>query len=127
MRQEVGLRQPICPRMKRLVLAFLLAALAPLLPASGEENPMVGKWRASNGYKIHIPRSSQNFGLVFEDPQGKKIDHPAQWVTRGQKFSWIDKQGSEHTATFDSHYKSPRIRDVNSAYPSSPAYWYRLP
>lgn len=45
-------------------------------------------------------------------------------MTEALKFTWTDKQGSTHTATVDP--KDPdRIMDINAAYPSSHAYWYR--
>ena len=112
--------------MKKLPAGLGLAILI-LLPVQADPNPMVGNWRASNGYTVHIPSGPQAFSLVFEDAQGKKITHPAQWTKVGTEFSWVDKQNTPHKATFDSHYKSPRIRDWNSAYPDSPAFWYKIP
>lgn len=103
-----------------LTLVLLAALLAPALAGPS----MVGRWRVSGGYVVTIPAGSGSFQLVFE-LQGERIVHPATWVKPGQQFTWIDKQGAEHKATWQGG-RPERIEDVNSAYPGSPAYWYRL-
>ena len=110
--------------MGRLIV-FVLAALC--LGAWGENNPMVGTWRASNGYRVVIPAGGPTFQLIFRDPKGTRISHPARWVKRGSEFSWVDKNGASHTATLDPTYKPQRIRDIGSAFPDSPGYWYKVP
>ena len=105
--------------MKRLLLVFSL-----VIVAWAQTNPMVGRWRGSNGMSMEIPPGSGPFQLVWHLADGKRVTHPAHWVKPGQEFGWTDKQGSQHTATFDAGYKVPRIKDVGEAYPDSPAYWY---
>ena len=111
------------PLVKKVLLLLLWAVLG-LGPVWADNNPMTGKWRASNGNTVHIPPGASHFQLTFEDSQHKKITFPAHWEKKGVEFSWTDKQGLQHSATIDSAYKSPRIRDVNPAYPTS---CYKIP
>ena len=106
----------------RLITLFLLLSALALAQA---KNPMEGNWRGPNGSQVQIAAGAGAFQLVFVGADGQRVTHPARWVQPGQLFTWKDKQNSEHTATFDAKYKIPRIKDVNSAYPDSPAYWYR--
>jgi hypothetical protein len=94
------------------------------LPALASVSSMVGRWRASGGWIVTIPPSPTTFDLVFENAQGERVVHPARWVTAGLEMSWTDKANNIHTATLDPR-NPDRIKDVNAAYPSSPAYWYR--
>jgi hypothetical protein len=106
-----------------LIICWVLVLL--ITGAVSAANDMAGDWRASNGYTVHIPGGAGSFSLVFESPKGEKIMHPAQWVTAGREFTWTDKQNSKHTASLDPANPN-RIQDVNSSYPGSPAYWYRI-
>ena len=101
--------------------ALLLLAFLVLLAARALAGPdMVGSWRASGGYVVTIPGGTGSFQLVFE-LQGERITHPAVWVKPGHEFTWTDKQGASHQATWSS--QQDRIEDVNSAWPGSPASW----
>ncbi len=104
-----------------LVVALALVMICPLFGA----NTMAGKWKASNGYTVHIPDGSGSFSLVFESAAGEKIIHPAKWITVSKEFTWTDKQNATHHASIDPG-NPDRICDVNSSYPDSPAYWYRI-
>lgn len=103
---------------------FLLVLVLLLAPALAGPD-MVGRWRASNGYTVVIPRGTGSFNLVFQRP-GERNVHPATWVRPGTEFTWTDKLGNLHRATFQPG-PPERIQDVNAAYPESRAYYYRLP
>ena len=103
----------------------LLLLLLVLLVAPAVAGPdLVGSWRASSGFVVTIPAGTGSFQLVFER-QGDRVTHPAVWVKPGQEFTWTDKQGDSHRATW-SPREPDRIEDVNAAWPQSPAYWYRM-
>ena len=109
--------------IRRVTLALILIVLVSCVPVLAR-NAMEGKWRTL-AYTIHIPGQSGSFELVFESHKGERIVHPARWVKVGSEFTWTDKQNSPHIARLDP--KNPdKICDVNSAYPNSPAYWYRI-
>ena len=103
---------------------FLLALLLLLAPAFAGPD-MVGRWRASSGYTVIIPPGTGSFNLVFERP-GERNVHPATWVKPGTEFTWTDKVGNSHRATYQPGPKE-RIEDVNAAWPESKAYYYRIP
>lgn len=107
--------------MARVLTALLI--LASLCPAFAGPT-MAGRWRASGGYVVTIPSGTGSFQLVFE-LQGERVVHPATWVKPGLEFTWVDKQGAEHRATWQGG-RPERIEDVNSSYPGSPACWYRV-
>lgn len=89
------------------------------------DNPMLGKWKTTNGGHFKVPASQGKFTLVLETATKEKIEFPAQWTKLGEEFTWVDKQNSLHHARFDSKYKVPRIKDVGEAHPDSPAFWYQ--
>lgn len=111
--------------LRKMILFLVLAVVVAQAPAFAG-NAMVGSWRGSSGITVQIPEGSADFDLtVIEFGTGRRIVHKARWIETGRLFEWTDRQGSRHTATLDP--KNPdRIEDVNSAYPRSPAYWYRL-
>ncbi len=51
---------------------------------------------------------------------------PAHWVRPGQQFTCSDRQNALHTATLQADNQPIHVLDINSAYPDSHAYWYRL-
>lgn len=110
--------------MKHMIILVSVLALLMTGTIFGA-NTMAGKWKASSGYTVHIPDATGSFSLIFESFKDEKITHPAQWTTIGKEFTWTDKQDSKHTATLDPG-NPDRICDINSSYPGSPAYWYRI-
>lgn len=103
---------------------FFLILLVLLAPAFAGPD-MVGRWRASSGYTVIIPAGTGSFNLVFER-SGERIVHPAVWVKPGIEFTWTDKVGNSHKATYQPG-DPERIEDVNAASPESKAYYYRIP
>ncbi len=105
----------------RLFTLLVLLLLAPAFAAPD----MVGRWRASGGYTVILPAGSGSFDLVFERP-GERILHPATWTRPGLEFTWTDKVGNLHKATYQPGPQE-RIEDINTAFPESKAYYYRIP
>lgn len=104
--------------MKRLLLLIALTS------GAYAQTGVIGDWRGSNGSVFHVPASQGAFKLKLTDSKGKAQEFPANWETPGKSFTWQDAQGSRHEAVFQSDHKPPRFRDVGSAFPDSPGYWY---
>lgn len=105
-----------------VTLCVIVAACVPAMAA----NPLAGRWKVSTSYLAVIPDQPGSFDLPITDTtNGHKNVFKARWITEGKEFEWTDAQGSRHNARVDPRNPN-RIEDVNSAYPRSPGYWYRL-
>lgn len=113
--------------LRRILFGFLtlwviVAACVPAMAA----NPLAGRWKVSTSYIAVIPDQAGSFDLPITDTtNGHKNVFKARWIIEGKEFEWTDAQGSKHNATVDPR-NPDRIKDINSAYPQSAGYWYRL-
>ncbi len=101
--------------------AFFLVCL--ILAVAAADEPVVGRYRATNGITVVIAADKGSFQLVWLSPSGEKTTFPAKWTVPGQKLEWVDKNNAHHVSTVT---EPGVIRDVGEAFPDSPAYWRRI-